>query len=855
MTKLYEMLQNTSGNSSFPWGFVNKSSNPCSWKGVTCNSRNSSVVKLSLSLFSISSSEILPVVCQIDSLESLDLSKNSVSSIPDAFMSACGGINGLKLLNFSMNKLVGSLPTFNGFQMLEYLDLSGNLLNGNITLQLDELDSLKSLNLSYNQFAGPLPTNLGRKNLLQELQLSTNSFTGEIPVQIIKYGNLTLIDLSHNKLSGSIPDRLGELSKLQILVLSANFLSGGIPNSLVNIPTLSRFAANQNQFVGNIPAGITTNLKNLDLSFNKLNGTLPQDLLSPPNLRSIDLSSNLLEGPIPSDISLGLFRLRLGSNLLNGTISFRSFGRLIELTYLELDNNRLTGVIPSELGLCRSLALLNLAHNRLTGSLPAPLGNLTNLQVLNLQQNELIGFIPYQLTNLQILQRMNFSSNSIHGSIPISISRLQHLTNLDLRENNLSGSIPNSIGTLNSLLELQLGNNQLSGDIPAMPSSLQIALNLSNNLFQGRIPETLSRLTALEVLDLSDNKFSGEIPDFLTKMTGLTLLVLSNNQLSGDKPTFKPYVVVMTSGNGLRDTSSNAPSASPKQKKTVSLGVVIGAAAAAALAAGLFTLIVILISRRYYRVNDIHLQSEGAITEQQLIQGNLLTANGIHRSNIDFIKAMEVVANTSNIILKTKFSTYYKAVMPSGVSYLVKKLNWSDKIFQLGNHERFGEELEVIGKLSNSNVMIPLAYALTVDSAYLFYDFALKGTLFDVLHGSSESTLTWASRYSIAIGVAQGLSFLHGCPSGPILLLDLSSKSILLKSLNEPQIGDIELCKVIDPSRSTASLSTVAGSVGYIPPGNAHAYTFYPMISFLYTTVFKCCEIYCFSVAILMSLE
>nr|XP_027070457.1 LRR receptor-like serine/threonine-protein kinase RCH1 isoform X2 [Coffea arabica] len=786
MTTLYEMLQNNIGNSSFPWRNVKNDSNPCSWVGVSCSSSNSSVTELSLPSLSISSSEILPVVCQIDSLESLDISNNHLSSIPDVFISSCGGISGLKLLNISRNELGGSLPTFNGFQKLEVLDLSRNSLRGNINLQFDGLDSLKSLNLSYNNFTGPLPTSLGKNNLLQELQLSTNGFQGEIPVGLVKYGNLSLIDLSHNNLSGSIPERFGEFSKLQILVLSANNLSGEIPKLLVNIQTLFRFAANQNNFVGNIPPGITSYLRNLDLSFNRLSGAIPQGLLSPPNLLSVDLSSNLLEGPIPTEISLSLFRLRLGGNLLNGTVSFRSYGSLTKLTYLELDNNSLTGEIPPELGLCRSLALLNLAHNGLTGVLPVQLGNLASLQVLYLQKNKLVGVIPHQFTQLHSLQRMNFSSNSIGGSIPASISKLQNLTNLDLRHNNLSGPIPISIRTLNLLLELQLGNNQLSGDVPAMPSSLQIALNLSNNLFGGPIPVSLSGLIALEVLDLSNNKFSG-----------------------GNK--------------GLNQAPSNAPPASSKKKRTVSVGVVIGAAVAAALAAGLLTLIVISISRRYYRVNDMHLQSEEAASEQQVILGNLLTANGIHRSNIDFMKAMEAVANNSNIILKTKFSTYYKTVMPSGANYLVKKLTWSDKIFQLGNHERFGEELEVIGKLSNSNVMIPLAYVLTVDSAYLFYDFAPKGTLFDLLHGNSESALHWASRYSIAIGVAQGLTFLHGCPSGSILLLDLSSKSILLKSLNEPQIGDIELCKVIDPSKSTGSLSTVAGSVGYIPP--EYAYT------------------------------
>lgn len=43
---------------------------------------------------------------------------------------------------------------------------------------------------------------------------------------------------------------------------------------------------------------------------------------------------------------------------------------------------------------------------------------------------------------------------------------------------------------------------------------LQIALNLSNNFFEGYIPDSLSRLTELEILDLSKNKFSGEIQNF-----------------------------------------------------------------------------------------------------------------------------------------------------------------------------------------------------------------------------------------------------------------------------------------------------------------------------------------------------
>ncbi|XVF37210.1 hypothetical protein REPUB_Repub19eG0127100 [Reevesia pubescens] len=809
------------GISNSPWN-ATKLPNICHWKGVTCNSPlNNSILSLSLSGFGLSNSAFLPMFCQIDSLQSLDFSNNVLTSIPVEFFSSFGGIVGLKSLNFSKNKLVGSLPTFQNFAGLESLDLSFNDLNGTIDSQLNDLGALKSLNLSVNHFSGSVPSRLGKSRVLERLELSTNHFTGVIPRDIGMYGNLVLIDLSGNKLTGTIPESIGNLTSLQILILSLNQLSGAIPAGLSNITSLQRFAANQNKFVDPIPSNITNFLKILDLSYNEINGSIPSELLLPSNLLTVDLSYNMLNGPIPESISPSLVRLRLGSNFLSGPISSARFASLQNLMYLELENNTFTGMIPPEIGSCTKLALLNLANNQLDGTLPVELGNLTNLQVLKLQHNKLGGEIPSEIGGLNMLSTLNISWNSLNGTIPSSISNCGKLLNLNLQCNGLTGSVPDSIRNLNSLLELQLGENKLIGRIPDMPPKLQISLNLSSNLFEGLIPKTLSGLYSLEVLDLSNNKFSGEVPDFLVEFSSLTQLILSNNQLSGVLPKFSQHVSVNTSGNPrLRPAETNAP-VSSKNRKSIAVTIVI-TLAAAVLAVGVVAIVFLLISRRFYKVNDEQLQSWEVLSPPQVIQGKLLTANGIHRSNIDFAKAMEF-ASPANIVLKTRFSTYYKAIMPSGASYYVKKLNWSDKIFQLGSHDKFEQELEVLGKLSNSNVMIPLAYVLTVDSAYLLYEFAPKGTLYDILHGSLKNSLDWASRYSLAVGVAQGLAFLHGCTSSPVLLLDLSSKSIVLKSLKEPQVGDIELCKVIDPSKSTGSLSTVAGSVGYIPP--EYAYT------------------------------
>jgi Leucine-rich repeat (LRR) protein len=748
---------------------------PCSWKGVRCSPGNLSITEISLSGFSLSSSDFLPLLCQIDSLVSLDLSNNRLASIPDGFITDCGKIGGLQLLNISRNRLGGPLLTFHGFVGLQFLDSSFNNLSGNISLQLEGLVALKSLNLSANNLSGP------------------------------------------------VPDRIGDLSKLEVLILSANVFSGKIPETLSSIKSLSRFAANQNNFEGTIPSGLTRFLRNLDLSYNKLSGSIPPDMLAPSsNLQTVDLSYNLLEGPLPPNISQNMIRLRLGSNLLNGTIPSAAFGTLEKLMYLELENNSLTGSVPPELGSCRNLMLLNLAGNKLNGALPGQLGGLSQLQVMKLQSNKLVGEIPVEITQLQKLLTLNISWNSLNGSIPSTISSLQSLTSLHLQNNHLSGPIPLTIVNMDSLLELQLGGNQLIGKIPSMPVKLQIALNLSTNLLEGPIPNSLLQLTALEVLDLSNNSLSGEIPTGLTKMAALTKLLLSNNQLSGIIPKSNPWLTFDAKGNtNLTNASSTTSNTSPKtakKGKSVTAALVIGFAAAL-FAVGVVIGVAVSISRRYYRVNDEQSQSAEDLPPPRVLQGNLLTANAIHRSNIDFTKAMEAVADPSNITLKTKFSTYYKAIMPSGSSYFVKRINWSDKIFQLGSHDKFWRELEVLGKLSNSNVMTPLAYVLTVENAYLFYEFAPKGTLFDILHGSSGNALDWASRYSIAVGVAQGLAFLHGCTCGPILLLDPSSTNIMLKSLKEPQVGDIELYKVIDPSKSTGSLSMVAGSVGYIPPG------------------------------------
>ncbi|CAN1175662.1 Leucine-rich repeat receptor-like tyrosine-protein kinase PXC3 [Linum perenne] len=790
----------TNNSQSVPW---NMSRNPCSWPGVSCSSDNTSITSLSLSGFGLSTPEFIPHVCKIESLRSLNASNNRLTAIPDGFFKDCAG---LKALNFSKNMLAGSFPPVNALTGLESLDLSFNSLNGS------------------------LPKRFGSSGL-EEIDLSRNFFHGEIPNEIGEFKNLRSVDFSLNNLSGSIPDGIGNLTKLEVLILSSNNMSGTIPSAISGIQTLNRFAAHQNRFEGTIPEGLTRFLMSLDLSYNNLTGSIPDDLLSNPGLTSVDLSFNSLQGSIPVNMSKSLFRLRLGSNKLIGRIP-ESFGSLHELTYLELDHNSLSGAIPNELGSCRKLALLDLSHNELTGWLPGSIGELVELQVLNLQNNRFVGRIPDGIQQLRSLFKLNMSWNSFEGSIPNSVVNLSQLGHLALQGNNLSGNIPMDISKLENLIDLQLGQNQLVGEIPDMPVRLQIGLNLSSNDLHGEIPSSLARLTELEVLDLSNNRLSGKIPDSLVGLGSLINLTLSNNQLSGTIPSFRSFVTVNTTGNDQlvpTPKPDSQPSPETKSSSATTKAAILAATLSAVISVSIIVTILLLLSRRAPRIQSEPASESAAAAaadfdcnKQQ--QHSLLTSSSVHSTNLDFFKAMDAVSDPRNIVARTRFCTYYNATMPSGASYLVKKLNLSEKIF---NHRsKFSQECGVLGKLSHSNVMTPLAYAMTEESAYLFYENASLGCLFDVLHhgGLQErSVLDWPCRYSVAVGVAQGLASLHGFRYGPILLLDMSSKNVFLKSMKEPVVGDIELCKVIDPSKSTGSISTVAGSVGYIPP--EYAYT------------------------------
>ncbi|GFQ01722.1 probable LRR receptor-like serine/threonine-protein kinase at2g23950 [Phtheirospermum japonicum] len=85
---------------------------------------------------------------------------------------------------------------------------------------------------------------------------------------------------------------------------------------------------------------------------------------------------------------------------------------------------------------------LLLQDNNITGAIPSELGKLPKLQAIDLSDNLLTGQIPSSLSQLKTLQYLRLNNNSLNGAIPMALGNLTQLTFLDLSFNNLSGPVP-----------------------------------------------------------------------------------------------------------------------------------------------------------------------------------------------------------------------------------------------------------------------------------------------------------------------------------------------------------------------------------------------------------------------------
>ncbi|XP_028114744.1 receptor-like protein 15 isoform X4 [Camellia sinensis] len=537
--------------------------------GEFCNMNN--LEKLDLSYNSIEDIKGFERPYVLGKLELLDLSYNSFNSGIVPFLCVLSSLKTLNLRGINLNGSI-DIGEFHNKSNLEELDLSANHIDS--IKGLDGLKHLQELYLDYSSIDKIFLHNVGVMSSLRVLTLRNISLNGSLPNQgWCELSNLQELDLSENGFNGMLPSCLEDLTSIRILDLSFNQFTGNLTSSpLSNLPTLEFLSLAYNHF--EIPVSFISfcnhsklkvflgdnnrlsdqielqtwipkfQLKVLSLSncgSNNLGMKFPHFLFYQYDLRIVHLSHNSVETfPVwllENNTQLKVFHL-INCSLI-GPFLLPSY-RNPHVISIDISDNHLEGPIPTNIGsIFPNLLNLKTSRNLIQGHIPTSLGDIHSLEILDLSNNNLSGQISLSFVNLTRLRYLYLDNNHFTGKLPDSVSIPLFLEALGISNNHMSGKLPRWMGNMSVLTGIAMFSNHFEGPIPVefcKLSNLQF-LDVSDNNLSGSIPSCFNQLTVKHV-HLNQNQLSGPMTHAFCSSSSLVTLDLSDNHLNGTVPNW-----------------------------------------------------------------------------------------------------------------------------------------------------------------------------------------------------------------------------------------------------------------------------------------------------------------------------
>lgn len=570
--------------------------------------------------------------------------------------------------------------------------------------------------------------------------------------------NLISFNASRFALPGSIPDALGfQLRKIQVLDLRFCQISGAIPFSIGNLSTLNE----------------------LYLSDNALTGTIPSSLGALSRLSVLDLSRNTLTGLIPS-----------------------SLGSLVNLSSLDMSLNYLSGIIPESFGNLPNLQFMNLSGNSLSSSLPTQLSNISTLSVLDLGSNSFSGSLPVEFARLKNLRRFIIRNNLLTGNLSGDLfSSLGELQSFVLDHNNFTGGLPDSLWSLSSLSFLDVSHNNFTGSLPNLGLNgnfTPTVFNLSYNMFYGSLTPVLRRLSSV---DLSYNYLQGTVPDYARGVGSFNRNCLRN---SSSQRTVQECATFYSSRGlpfdnfGLPSGTLPPPRDHKSNKKWIILAAVLGGVGILILLAVIVLLLVVCCRKR--RTTSQRGTGVGPAPNATVPPP---TGVGLDLSSLgESFTYQQILAATgdfsdANLIKNGHSGDLFKGVLEGGIQVVIKRFD-----VRSGIKDGYMVELDLFGKASHPRLVPLLGHCLENENGkFLIYKYMPNGDLSSSLYRKSDQdddslqSLDWITRLKIALGAAEGLSYLHHECTPPLVHRDVQASSILLDDKYEVRLGSLsEVC-------------------------------------------------------------
>ncbi|WVZ02935.1 hypothetical protein V8G54_023741 [Vigna mungo] len=552
---------------------------------------------------------------------------------------------------------------------------------------------------------------------------------------------------------------------------------------------------------------------------------------------AIDLQENKLTGQIPDEIGncTALIHLNLKSNQLTGPTP-STLTQIPNLKTLDLARNRLIGDIPRLLYGNEVLQYLDVRGNNLTGTIPDSIGNCTNFEVLSLQGNRLTGKIPEVIGLMQALVILDLSENELIGPIPPILGNLSFIGKLYLNGNMITGPIPPELGNMSRLNYLQLNDNKLL-------YFYFVFWNLSHNSLQGPLPAEFGNFKSIQTIDISFNHLLGSIPPEIGQLQNLVSLILNNNDLHGKIPD---QLTNCLSLNFLNVSYNNLSGVIPLMKNfsQFSADSFIGNpllcgnwsgsicdpyirksrvvfSRAAVLCLIVGTILFLaMVTVALYISSQFKELIKGSRGTEQEPSTLVILHMGLANHTLDDI--MRVTENLSEnyIVGYGASGTVYKCALQNFRPIAIKRLHNQHQ----HNSSEFETELETIGSIRHRNLVTLYGYALTPNGNLLFYDYMENGSLWGPLE---TVKLDWKARLRIAVGASEGLAYLHHDCNPRIIHRDIKSSNILIHENFEARLSDFGFSKCL----STARTHTYSDNLIFIY--NVKFFMFYFLSSYI----------------------
>jgi hypothetical protein len=324
-------------------------------------------------------------------LQGLTLSLNSLTGALPALVSV-----DTVLIELGYNSFTGPVPLkYGSFPTLIYLDVSYNFLSGVIN---NYFMNMWFYFLNDNFFSGTLPPLIYSMKRLKYFFLANNMLEGNITVNLntlrdVNGSRLVQMDLSSNFFTGSLPEKFFNSSPaLEVFAASKNCFSGTLPDTICKATNLNTLALDGLSTASRCKRLIWSSISQAYLlPDHAVHGTIPGCLFQMPHLQSLHLSGNNFKGKIElgnssshDDTALGddLSELSLSHNHLSGSIPIALQRGSDQWQTLDLSFNKLRGRLWRSAAFNDSSVSLSLTINRLSGTIPSSYYAVEDLNIL-----------------------------------------------------------------------------------------------------------------------------------------------------------------------------------------------------------------------------------------------------------------------------------------------------------------------------------------------------------------------------------------------------------------------------------------------------------------------------------------